>query len=176
MTSVCVIFRCRFEENIHCVAPLNETPAPNQHWARQMSRKRRRIGNQNYQRVVADRQFLFWFFVSIFDSKFSTRGGRGVIFRFFWACQKKHDFWTHWRGSAAQGADPIMRRGRALPCRQRRARPLITLCQRHANALLEKNKTLCLTPSYIIFLFRVWPSLLNAVLKGWGRPWGDLTP
>ena len=46
-----------------------------------------------------------------------------------------------------------MRRGRAQPCLDRRARSLITLCQRYANALLEKNKTLDLTPSYIFFFY-----------------------
>ena len=33
-----------------------------------------------------------------------------------------------------------MRRGRDPPCRQRRARPHITSCQRHANALQRKKK------------------------------------
>ena len=56
--------------------------------------------------------------------------------------------------AAAEGAKlSTMRRGRALPCPQRRVRPLITFNQRHANALLEETKTLCLTHSYILFFF-----------------------
>ena len=48
-----------------------------------------------------------------------------------------------------------MRRGRALPCRQRRARSHITLCQRSANALQRKKETLSMTLSYILFFFSV---------------------
>ena len=44
----------------------------------------------------------------------------------------------------------------------------------HANALLGKRKTLGLKPSYIFFLFSVWPSHLTQNLKGWGRPWETL--
>ena len=47
-----------------------------------------------------------------------------------------------------------MRRGRALPCPQRRARSHITSCQRHANALQRKKETLSMTLSYILFFFQ----------------------
>ena len=47
-----------------------------------------------------------------------------------------------------------MRRGRAQPCLQRRARPFITLCQRHFMSWREKKETLSLTLSYIVFFIQ----------------------
>ena len=44
------------------------------------------------------------------------------------------------QGSAAWAKPLRMRRGRAGPCRQRRARSHITSCQRHANALQRKKR------------------------------------
>jgi len=51
------------------------------------------------------------------------------------------------------GSAPESAPRQGSPGLERRARSLIMLCQRHANALLEKNKTLDSTPSYIIFYY-----------------------
>ena len=59
-----------------------------------------------------------------------------------------------------------MRRGRAQPCRQRRARPHITSCQRHANALQRKKETLSMTLSYILFFSASDLHSLTPCLKG----------
>ena len=70
------------------------------------------------------------------------------------------------QGSAAWAKPLRMRRGRALPCRQRRARPHITLCQRHANALQRKKETLSMTLSYILFFSASDLHSLTPCLKG----------
>ena len=70
--------------------------------------------------------------------------------------------------AAAEGAKlSKMRRGRAQPCHQRRARPIITLCQRHANALPRKKSNAVLHAQLIAFFFP-WSALhtLTPCLKG----------
>ena len=59
-----------------------------------------------------------------------------------------------------------MRRGRALPCLQRRARSFTTSCQRHANALQRKKETLSMTLSHILFFPASDLHSLTPCLKG----------